>query len=534
MNNKIILITQYYKVKSDDKKYKNERQKEIDYCLQKNFDNKYINEIHFILEEDYDIEFIKNKNNIKIIKNISGTRINFKDVFVYCNNILENNICILINSDIYLNDSIEVVKNINFKINKIFIALNRYENDSEYLPPLIHGLEIDDATYKNCESFLKPYQPTIWSQDVWIWKGKIENIDERFNFNLGVKGCDNYISYLMKDIGYNLLNCSSIICANHYDKLSIKNTEYGISKGNISSNKKNNKIGDLNTYLFLENQDDIPDKYTIKMENKLVDNDVVKINYLSIEKNISEVTYNNSQIVSSSFLNKNHNPEKVSFDSDSCWIPNIDDMDSFIQFNFDNIFDIAVINISGKPLTKDDYYCGYITKFKISYIYKQKILIDENIYSGIEINNGNYIKKIYLKNIIKCTSIQIHPIEYVNFPALKIKFFKIHYQKKDIFNFMINNTERYKNFDETNIDYEIINNTSYINYDFNYDSNIFDKNILKGICIYTYVMNRDNNIYNNIKSWLKQSIDQLIILDWNSKTNFSDYLNSLNDSGNLF
>ena len=62
---KIVLITQYYKVKNNDLKYMRERQAEIDFCLKKNCENPWIHEIHLLVEMDeVDLKFIK-KNTLK-------------------------------------------------------------------------------------------------------------------------------------------------------------------------------------------------------------------------------------------------------------------------------------------------------------------------------------------------------------------------------------------------------------------------------------------------------------------------------------
>ena len=381
---KIIIITQYYTVNSDDVEYKNNRQKEVDYCLQKNFDNKYIVEIHFLLEKDYNLDFIKNTNNITIVKHITGKRVNYKDVFTYYNNNLQNNICVLLNSDIYLDSSIEIVKNIDFK--QLFISLNRYENNHDDIPAFLNGIEIDEATYKGCQSFLTPFQASIWSQDAWIWKYSIDNINEQFVFELGTVGCDNYINYLMYNLGYKVLNCSRLICINHYDRLSIIKNEYGISKGNISKKSENKRVGSMKEYIFLENLIDIPDKYTTKIDNEFVKNDVAKILDVSLTKTISEIKVNNSQIIASSFSNLLCKPSNVLFNNESYWEPDFNDNSPFIQFNFENIYEIAVIDIIGKPLSINDLEYGYISKFKIVYCYNSTKWINDNtIYTGIEI-----------------------------------------------------------------------------------------------------------------------------------------------------
>jgi hypothetical protein len=538
---KIILICQYYILNNNDdnKLYNNARQKEIDYCLQKNFDNEYIDEIHIFLEEDCDFDFIKNKRNINCVKKITGKRINFKDIFEYYNNYLVNNICILMNSDIYLDASVKLVKNINFSKEKVFISLNRYENNDDNVPSLLNGLEMNDADFKNCQSFLKPYQKSIWSQDVWIWSNKIDVNDiEQFNFELGVVGCDNYLNYLMNINGYKVLNCSRIICGNHYDKLSIVKTEYGISKGNIS-NKKKKAIINNKTFLFLENKDDIPDKYTISINENITSHsqNMIKISDLSFEKTISEVKIDNFQIVSSSYSGNSFITENVLFQNDSYWEPYINDKNPFIQFNFENLCEICVIDISGKRISRNDYTCGYVKKFKISYkCYDDKWVYDNTLYDGVNIKNGNYIKKIYLDNPITCFAIKIHIIEYVNIRALKIRFHKYNHYKKDFYKYLVNNPEYFEKYNKTYLDYKQINQEILYNEasNYSYSQNILNQNIEEGICVFIYVMNRNFNIYNNINSWLKQNINQLIILDWSSIEPMDEYIKKLNDNRILY
>jgi hypothetical protein len=537
---KVILITQYYHVISSDVEYKLKRQQEIDFCLQKNFENEFIDEIHFLLEKDYNFDFIYNKYNIVIKKKITGKRINYKHVFTYCNNNCNNNICILINSDIYLDKSIEIVKHINFDIDKLFISLNRYENNSDDMPSLLNGLEIDDANLKYCQTLLKPYQESIWSQDCWIWKNYID-ITDKLDFNLGMIGCDNWINYLMHLNGYNIINCSKNICVNHYDRLSINICNFGIEKGTVSKCKLNNKVGDKSLYVFLENKNDIPDKYTTKMQNVYIGNNTYDF---SMQKSILEIHLNESQIISSSFSCDLCKPINVLFHNPSYWESNENDANPFIQFNFDNLYDIHVIDISGKPLDRNDKKYGFVTKFKISYVNSDNNCVcNDTILNGIEINNGNYIKKIYLDTPIKCYSIKIYPLEYVNIRALKVKFYKMDYVKPDIFNFVCNNVSYFEKFNDALFDYESVNKL-YNEIDlldknseqntFYHNKTILNEYIQPGICLYTYVMNRNENIYNNISTWLKQSVNQIIIIDWNSKESLQEYVTSLNDDRILY
>jgi hypothetical protein len=486
----IHLITQYYKINILDDEYQRARQNEVDYCLQKNFDNKYINKIHLLLEEDYNLDFINNKNNISIIKIITGKRLNFKDVFTYYNENIVNEICILINSDIFLDSSIGIIKNIDFDNSKLFIALNRYEFNDDIKPAFLNGLEIDECNAKKCQVFLEPYQPSIWSQDTWIWKNPIKIIDE-FNFNLGSRGCDNHLNYLMYNLDYKILNCSHIICVNHYDRLSIIKTQYGVSKGNVSL-KKEKVVGNMKSFLFLKNHDDIVDKYTKNVKNLLTDNKYANISYCNFEKDISEIELNDRQIIASSFYDELYKPSNVLFNNDNYWKPDDNDNDIYIQFNFNDIHKIVVIDIMGKPVSIDDVEYGYVSKFKLSYSIND-IWIDEKIYDGIEINNANYIKKIYLDNSIRCNKLRINPIEYVNINALKARLFKIDdnnfientvkFMYGKYYNEIINNKLIYINKDEIKKNINMIWNKDkyycYLQDIFNneHNNNVYNKNI---------------------------------------------------------
>ena len=491
------------------------------------------------MEENYNLDFIKNTHNIEVIKNITGKRINFKDVFEYYNNNLSNNICVLTNSDIYLDKSIRLAKNINFKSQKLFISLNRYENNKDNMPPLLNGLEANDAEHKNCKVFLKPYQESVWSQDAWIWGHKIDGIDNKFSFNLGTVGCDNHLNYLMHELEYKVLNCSRVICANHYDRLSIVSNNFGISKGNISKAKTNNTVGNIRTFLFLENNVDIPDKFTTNISETIntFNNGNISVSNLHFKKNITEIKLFNAQIISSSYSNKSFMCHNALFSNNNYWEPNSNDTTPYIQFNFESMYEICAIDISGKQLNRNDLTHGYISKFKIYYIgVSDKWVSDNIIYDGIDINNANYIKKIYIDNPITCYSIKIHPVDHVNIKALKIKFYKYDHPPKDFFKFLCNNPKHFENYNMTFFDYKQINKNIICNELSNYTQrkNLFEDSIEEGICIFVCVMNRSNQIYNNIRSWLKQKINQLIILDWNSTYNLNDYLKGLNDKRILY
>lgn len=193
---KVILITQYYEPNN------NERIVELKECLITNNNNKFINEIHLFIEKDYNFDFIKN-NKIKFIK--TDKQLSFKKVFDYSNIFDNNHIMILANSDIYFDESLKNIHDIDF--NKKFYALNKYNLDKN------NNLKLD----------IRPN-----SQDTWIWKPPINIIQNENNTNdyfneydgiiLGIGSCDNRILKIVEDSGYNIRNIFRIIKTIHNHK----------------------------------------------------------------------------------------------------------------------------------------------------------------------------------------------------------------------------------------------------------------------------------------------------------------------------
>jgi len=177
--------------------YKNpyhERAEELDFCFLENTNSKEFDYTHVFksspLPEGYSSD--------KTIINEVSTRLTYQYYFDYAkNNIPENDIIVLCNSDIFFDESILLVKELDLS-NKV-LALTRF---CPY-----HGHWINE------DNIVIPYGNQDRSQDVWVWKNplNIKNID--FNFNIGVLGCDNKITYQLHQAGYQVWNPSySIIC----------------------------------------------------------------------------------------------------------------------------------------------------------------------------------------------------------------------------------------------------------------------------------------------------------------------------------
>jgi len=166
----INLIYNYYKTKEKA------RQKEIDFCLNKNLSNKFLNVIIIELQNNPTYNYL-----FKTINKITS----------------DNDVNIICNSDIFFDESISLCNNI--EQNECY-ALSRWDYESEH---------------KSC------FFNRSDSQDTWIFRGFVKNIDG--NFCLGKPGCDNRIAYEIKKSGYKITNPSKNIKTYHVHNSNIRN-----------------------------------------------------------------------------------------------------------------------------------------------------------------------------------------------------------------------------------------------------------------------------------------------------------------------
>ena len=427
MSDKIILITQYYIVKKDDLEYCMKRQEEVKYCLIKNAENPFLDEIHLLVEEIYNLDFIPEKFLNKIKQINVNKRITYTDVFKYYNENIPNQICMLANADIYTNSSLQILKHINYDF-KPFLALNRYEDNESTLAFAQNGIQMDNCRNLKC-TYIDSFAPSIWSQDAWVWKSEKIDIPDDADFLIGSVGCDNYIAYLLSKQNYIVFNPSNLVCVNHLDRLSIKKDEFGISKGHVSK-KREEKVKDFSKYLFVKNLAEIPDKYTTSINMETPDFKNKFVTTVNIEKSITYIFVEENQITySSSESNGNIMfdlfPEVHNKNMDY-WDPLENDATPFVQFDFDTEYNLAVIDIAGKPISNDNLDFGYVTSYKISYMTPDGNWVDDpTIFDGIDIQNGNYVKRNYLDTPITCTKLKIYPLKFVGIRALKVRLFSL-------------------------------------------------------------------------------------------------------------
>lgn len=188
----IYLIYQYFVPDSE------KRKKEINYCLNKNYNNKNFKKIFLLNEKIYS----KKETGLNIDENRLQQinikkRLKFNDIFEFVSRNKLNGFIVICNSDIFFDNSIQVLNKTNFNNEKSLISLLRYEY-RDYLHT------IDDAPLYTSKD-----GPRGDSQDSWIFHSRF-NIEESkrkvFNIPFGQPGCDNKILYLYKVLGYNIYN----------------------------------------------------------------------------------------------------------------------------------------------------------------------------------------------------------------------------------------------------------------------------------------------------------------------------------------
>lgn len=152
------------------------RQAELDLCVNKNLHNKYLNTV--LLEN-------QDRVNFNYFFNIANK---------YC---ASDDINIVANSDIYFDETVLLSQKIKF--DEVWL-LSRW--DVQRNGTSRHFNRSD-------------------SQDSWIWRGKIKNVNG--NFTLGHRGIDNRIAHEFKQAGYKISNPSLSIHTHHLHMSEVRN-----------------------------------------------------------------------------------------------------------------------------------------------------------------------------------------------------------------------------------------------------------------------------------------------------------------------
>ena len=197
-DNEIHVFTQFFVHRKDT------RNEELRYCLKENQANPFVYKIHLLNERLYTLKEMGLSTNDKIHQENIGKRLSFQSVFQY---IRENKIkgyCVMMNSDIFLDESIKYIITSTLHEKKQMMALLRYEFD-----------------IKKNKEHATIFGPRGDSQDTWIFHTS-QNIkmsqEKAFTFDFGRPGCDNKIVYILSILGYQVINDPRIIKTYHFHR----------------------------------------------------------------------------------------------------------------------------------------------------------------------------------------------------------------------------------------------------------------------------------------------------------------------------
>jgi hypothetical protein len=193
-----VLITQYYKPSNP------RRAKEVDTCLRKNVDCRYIDKIILLGEKIYDLPVASDK----IEQHVIGERLRFNIVIKWIyDHVNPNTHVVIANSDIYMDHTLGILWSINTE--NVFFSLLRWDDaDNPSAPPKMFGPRSD-------------------SQDTWIVNAK--SVKERkwdwstIDFPFGKGGCDNAFTIEMFRQKFLVVNPALNLVTHHVHNSGIRN-----------------------------------------------------------------------------------------------------------------------------------------------------------------------------------------------------------------------------------------------------------------------------------------------------------------------
>ena len=184
-----------------------DRHSEIVTCLQRNAMNPVVTKIYLLNERIYTSSELGIESD-KIVQVLIEKRLRYAYVFQYINQNAISGYNIVMNSDIFVDESISNLFYSGLHLQKQMYALLRYECT-------------DLNQYQNSVLF----GPREDSQDTWIIHSNFAIRNEElkvFQFEFGKPGCDNKILYLMKLLGYKVLNDPHFIKTYHFHNTQIR------------------------------------------------------------------------------------------------------------------------------------------------------------------------------------------------------------------------------------------------------------------------------------------------------------------------
>ena len=179
-----------------------DRQAEYEFCMRANLANPYVKSIHNLQERADVIVPPEITAHPKYRQHSLDRWLTYTDAFAYASSALPDEICGLINLDIFLDQGAKWAEVPEVLSKRIVLCLSRTEFDPD-----------------GNKAFRDP-QMMKWgmavSQDAWIFKSPI--IVKDCDFGIGTLGCDNAIAHRIKESDYLPINASHQFQIFHLDQ----------------------------------------------------------------------------------------------------------------------------------------------------------------------------------------------------------------------------------------------------------------------------------------------------------------------------
>lgn len=211
-NDNIYLICQFF-IHSNKERYE-----EIKYCLKKNIELGLFSKIILLNERIYTKEELGlNDNEMKHVKQVNIVeRLKYNHIFRKVREFNLEGYIVFCNSDIFFDKSILNLRKSCLSQQKSFYTLLRFEYKNE-------------KKLGYCKLFInsKTKQPRNDSQDTWIFHTSQfqynKQLMKELDFQLGMPGCDNKITFVLAKNGYTCYNEPWNVKTYHFHTTNIRN-----------------------------------------------------------------------------------------------------------------------------------------------------------------------------------------------------------------------------------------------------------------------------------------------------------------------
>jgi len=192
------IVIQMYRYKDTEiNPLKLQRQNEIDFCFKENASRDFVNKAHIILSDPSDQEYFSRivDNPDKLVFYNNGLQPTYKDICEYVkNNIPDNTIVCIMNSDIYLDPNMPFELIDKGITGKNMFGLTRHEYSGK--------------THEICNTHTcKLIYEYGGSADSFIIRTPIIDVNlENINFKQNVYGAEAILQKNFHQVGYSILN----------------------------------------------------------------------------------------------------------------------------------------------------------------------------------------------------------------------------------------------------------------------------------------------------------------------------------------